>query len=609
MNLKNINYGLDLNKKGLIPGPNENEEAFFKRADYCLDLHNNITTLISSEIPEISDDISKTHEIVKEGSALTKSLYDIIPDWVPVFFSNYKLSFWQGGCAWIFQQKENLPTSAFFQLRQTFREKKIYLGLYDRTELVAHEQAHIGRMLFEEPKFEEILAYRSSKSHFRKFLGPLIQSSAESVMLVLLLLWVLFIDAINLVTNPEITTNLSFYSRLAVVGFLGYTFIRLCWRQYQFSCCFKNLCNALKNIKKAEAVIYRLTDKEIISFGKMSPDLIRAYAKDHHDFRWKIIDAAYFNKSSDQVHFEGFKFHNNPPTTYSVKKIFQWLLRRHKGKWPKHFNVIPSKPNSFEKDLKVTFVNHSTVLIQWNNLNILTDPIWSKNCNPFPFFGPWRVHEPGINFEDLPTIDLILLSHNHYDHLNLETLKKVRDKFHPTIVTGLMNLNYLYRNNIENVIELDWWQETSFKNDLEIIFVPSQHFSMRNPFNRNKTLWGGFVLKLKDEFIYFAGDTAYNTVFKEIHKRFGCPKLSLLPIGAFEPRWFMKENHMNPEDAVKAHLDLKSAKSIAIHHSTFQLADESFETPKEDLSRELDRQGIEREGFIILNPGESLAIK
>lgn len=285
---------LKYNQAGLIPGPQETLEDFSKRASYCVDLKNQIPHMLAEELPFAKDEIHSSQQFMQKGCEEAKEIYDINPSWVPLFFSNYQLSFWQGGCAWIFQKSEDSPTSAFFQLRKNFRSHQTYLGIYNRDELITHELSHVGRMKFEEPKFEEILAYRSSSSFFRRFFGPIIQSSAESMLFMLGLLFLIFSDIFAL--SYETSHHFSLIARLLVLGMILFGIIRVCYRQWQFRRCLHQLETTLNNSSMANAVIYRLRDHEIITFGKKSSDEIKQYAKEkiNHSLRWKVIVDAYF---------------------------------------------------------------------------------------------------------------------------------------------------------------------------------------------------------------------------------------------------------------------------------------------------------------------------
>ena len=270
------------------------------------------------------------------------------------------------------------------------------------------------------------------------------------------------------------------------------------------------------------------------------------------------------------------RFHNLENPDRSFTQVIKWLATRKRKKRPAYKEIIQGKKprHKVEKGLRITFINHSTVLIQWEGKNILTDPIYSKRASPFRYMGPKRLHAPGIPFEQLPHIDIVLLSHNHYDHMDLPTLEALRDRFNPLIITGLGNRAYLKKHHFLNVRELAWW-ETYKKGSLEFTFTPAEHFSARWPWDRNKTLWGGFFLRGETQSIYFAGDTGYGQFFKKIAEKLGPPDLALLPIGAFKPRWFMQPAHLSPQEARQAFKDLHAKVWIPIHFGTFNLADDS----------------------------------
>lgn len=308
-------------------------------------------------------------------------------------------------------------------------------------------------------------------------------------------------------------------------------------------------------------------------------------------------------------HYDGKRFLNQYPyrPNRTLKEVFQWLSNRTPPKWPKNIQVHPhTRPQQpVEGDVNALFVNHSTVLVQYSNLNVLTDPIWSKRCSPLNFLGPKRMASPGIHFENLPAIDLVLITHNHYDHLDLPTLKKLQKKHHPLFIVSQGNRKLLLARGLKNVIELDWWQTYSLDPSTKVTYVPGQHFSRRGIRDENRSLWGGYVIEKKDHYpIYFAGDTGMGTHFAAIRSHFGKMGLSFLPIGAFEPRWFMQYFHMNPEDAVMAHLILESSNSMGIHFGTFPMADESYEDPILQLKEALEKYNIPKERFVALKNGE-----
>ncbi len=276
---------LELNSQGIIPGPNETEEAFCKRAEYCLSLREQIGEKLKGELPFIENE-RPSDEFLQPALSETNQLFGSSPAWVPLFFSNYRLAPWHGGCAWIFQQSEETPTSAFLQLRRAFASSETYLGLYSRKELIAHELCHVGRMCFEEPRFEEILAYRTSPSLFRRWLGAIAQSSWETTAFFLILCLILAVDFFAV---PMLWLKL-----LPLILVLAALF-RLTKRQSEFSSCLARLEELLHDKSRALALIYRLTDREIVSFSKMAPDAIKATLEEKKGstLRWRLIERAY----------------------------------------------------------------------------------------------------------------------------------------------------------------------------------------------------------------------------------------------------------------------------------------------------------------------------
>jgi L-ascorbate metabolism protein UlaG (beta-lactamase superfamily) len=307
-------------------------------------------------------------------------------------------------------------------------------------------------------------------------------------------------------------------------------------------------------------------------------------------------------------HFDGKKFIN--PTGIKAKglpDVLKWAFNRKRGPWSAkgNFTYGPKPVERVRDGVTITFVNHSTFLIQTNGLNILTDPVWSERTSPFTFMGPKRNRPAGIKLEDLPPIDVILLSHNHYDHLDIATLKKIYSRHKPKIITPLGVKAFLQKLNIMGTGDLDWWQELKLNDDITIQATPAQHFSGRGTFDRDATLWCGYVIRRKDGNIYFAGDTGYNEkTFKEIGERCAPINIALIPIGAYKPEWFMSPIHCSPQEAVKIHLDVKSQQSIATHFGTFPLADDGGEEPINDLHEALKANGISSEEFIVLKEGE-----
>ena len=294
-------------------------------------------------------------------------------------------------------------------------------------------------------------------------------------------------------------------------------------------------------------------------------------------------------------HFDGRRFRNPRAALQSGGAFLKWQLNRQRGTW-RNIDVPPGPRPPVqvgEGGLRVTFINHSTTLIQLDGINILTDPVWSERVSPVGFAGPRRHVPPGIRFEELPPIDIVLVSHNHYDHLDVNTLKRLRDC---RIITPLGNAALLRRHGIA-ATELDWWES-----DGNITAVPAQHFSARGLTDRDRNLWSGFVIGSRFGNVYFAGDTGWGAHFKEIALRHDPIRLALLPIGAYLPRWFMRHAHINPSEAVDAHHALRAQTSVAIHFGTFELGDDGQEEPVWDLKEAIKGKGNPR--FWILQQGE-----
>ena len=264
-------------------------------------------------------------------------------------------------------------------------------------------------------------------------------------------------------------------------------------------------------------------------------------------------------------------------------------------------------PRAQDELLTVTWVGHSTFLIQIGGVNLLTDPMWSDRASPIPGVGPKRRVSPGIRFADLPPIDLVLLSHDHYDHLDDLTVCRL-EATNPgarwLVPLGLTQ--FLRRRGVHEITELDWWQETTH-GALTIGCTPAQHFSGRTPWQRNRTLWCGWSVHTPARRLFFAGDTGYHPEFATIAGRFGPFDLALLPIGAYDPRWFMRPVHMNPEDAVQAALDLGSPRIIPMHWGTFKLTDEPLDEPPQRAKHTWLASGLAPEQFHQMMHGETLA--
>lgn len=280
----------ELNREGLIPGPNETEQEYLERVQYCLHLKKNFKERVDLEFQE-----QVMEPVPSQGLELANKLYGIAPSWIPLFYSNYRLPFWQGGCAWIFQQTENSPTSAFFQLRQAFRTSETYLKIYHRNELISHELSHIGRMTFDEPRYEELLAYRTSKSPFRKYWGPLFTTPAQSGLFALALLLILMGDFLTLFFQPELYFPIQWLKAIPIVA-LGVLGVSLVLRQRNFTECLTRLQSITS---EPEKLAYRLSDREIDLFAKIDTGKIKEYIAQQADFRWLFNRNLYDLPSKD----------------------------------------------------------------------------------------------------------------------------------------------------------------------------------------------------------------------------------------------------------------------------------------------------------------------
>ena len=307
----------------------------------------------------------------------------------------------------------------------------------------------------------------------------------------------------------------------------------------------------------------------------------------------------------------GKRFYNiEPVKNHNAWDMIKWSLTRKRAKWPEWVELEPgdNPPKRVEKGIWYTFVNHDTVLIQADGMNILTDPIWSMRAGIYSWLGPKRVVPPGIAFEQLPPIDIVLISHNHYDHMDIPTLKRLVKRDNPLILTGLGNKSTLLNGGISHVRELDWWQSFS-KGNIEIFFAPARHFSRRGVSDYNMSLWGSFVIKSPSGIIYFIGDTGYGSFVKEIHKRFGPVDLAFIPIGAYEPAWMMQTVHLTPEEAWQVHEELESRLSVGIHFGTFQLTDEGIDEPAERIGKVVSQNGKSSGEFVVPAFGKNVKVK
>jgi L-ascorbate metabolism protein UlaG (beta-lactamase superfamily) len=304
------------------------------------------------------------------------------------------------------------------------------------------------------------------------------------------------------------------------------------------------------------------------------------------------------------------------PKRGSSVRIWGWLFGSEWPEWPELKDPSYGPPPAVrvpKGTLQITPVGHATFLIQMDGLNILVDPIWSDRCSPVSWIGPKRHMKPGLRFEDLPPIDIVLVSHNHYDHLDLPTLKKLAERGTPRALVPLGNLDLVRESGIPDVEEFDWWQSARLSSDVTVTLVPAQHFSCRTLWDRNRTLWGGFVVSGPSGNVFYSGDTGYGPHFREIARRFSPIAVALIPISPFrtqpanealnDPN---RSVHMGPTEAVQAHLDLGAQVSIAAHFRVFQLGSDGFDDAVYGLATSLKKRHLKPEAFIALSPGRSL---
>lgn len=301
-------------------------------------------------------------------------------------------------------------------------------------------------------------------------------------------------------------------------------------------------------------------------------------------------------------HCDGERFFNPyGPTGRDLGDVFRFMRSRTPTAWPASVPLAPQPAPPGRVDpghAAITFIGHSTFLIRTASTVLITDPVFTSHAGPFGRLGPRRVRPPAIALRDLPRVDVVLLSHNHYDHLQPSSLSAI-----PAAVVTAVGVG----RHVPNATELDWWQQTQI-GAATITAVPAQHFSARTPWDRNQTLWCGFIVQVDGVTIYFAGDSGYSPQFAEIGRRFPAIDVALIPIGAYEPRWFMTPMHMNPDEAVRAHLDVRPRLSIGMHFGTFQLTDEGIDEPLRALERARVDHGVAPGAFRVLAFGETTIV-
>ena len=314
-------------------------------------------------------------------------------------------------------------------------------------------------------------------------------------------------------------------------------------------------------------------------------------------------------------HFDGIRFFDRfGAQPRSRRDLFAWFLDRHwrgiKSKWPK-WAPSPYADRPPERvegaGWRISYVGHASWLIQTAGLNLLLDPVWSQRASPFRLIGPKRVNDPGVAFADLPPIDVVLVSHGHYDHLDVATLSRLAAAHRARIITPLGNDTIMRQHDPAIAAQAyDWDDRVEIGAGMAVTPVPTSHWSARNLSDRNMSLWASFVIELPGGRLYFVADSGYGDgrYFRRARERHGPFRLAILPIGAYEPRWFMRDQHMNPAEAVQALSDCGAEMALAHHYGTFQLTDETIDAPPLALADALKAAGILPERFLALRPGQ-----
>jgi L-ascorbate metabolism protein UlaG (beta-lactamase superfamily) len=328
-----------------------------------------------------------------------------------------------------------------------------------------------------------------------------------------------------------------------------------------------------------------------------------------------FLDRLYYEGPKSD-HFDGRRFFNpdeqrRPATRSSPARFFnRWATGEGRAKWPERVDVRPTRPPARVQgnEMLVTWIGHASVLVQTRGLNILTDPLWSERASPFSFIGPKRVRAPGVRLEDLPEIDLVMVSHNHYDHMDLPTLKRLWARDRPLIVTSLGNDTILRGKGIE-AVALDWGGTRSLGKEAAVTVERVHHWGSRWGTDRNRALWSGFTVRLPGGNLFFAGDTGFGDgSWANEAARHGPYRLAIIPVGAYLPRDVMRGNHMDPEEAVEVFRRLGARQALGVHWGTFQLTFEGMDDPPRRLRAALARRGIAAERFVTTEVGQSFRV-
>lgn len=308
--------------------------------------------------------------------------------------------------------------------------------------------------------------------------------------------------------------------------------------------------------------------------------------------------------------FDGVMFSDGRTVTKGLADVLRWQTsKREREAFPVQYPAPPQdKPPASVDGVRIVHLGHASFLYQVAGLNLLIDPVYSQRASPFTFIGPRRVNEPGIAFDDLPRIDAVLITHNHYDHLDIETLARLHERDAPRMIMPLGNDTIVKARIPEARTEAhDWAARVALSDAVSLTLVPSYHWSARGAFDRRMALWCSYVIEAAETKIFHVGDTGYHdgSLYERLGNEHGPFQLAVLPIGAYEPRWFMSDNHMNPDEAVKVMLALKAEQAIGHHWGTFQLTDEGIERPPAALTAALTEAGLPEARFRPMRPGLS----
>ncbi|MGL5362745.1 MAG: MBL fold metallo-hydrolase [Bosea sp. (in: a-proteobacteria)] len=308
------------------------------------------------------------------------------------------------------------------------------------------------------------------------------------------------------------------------------------------------------------------------------------------------------------ANFNGVRFTDGRPVTKGFREFLQWQWQGGREAWPDSF-AAPAQdvPPASVSGLRVVHLGHASFLIQTGGLNLLIDPVFSERASPFQFAGPKRVNAPGVAFDKLPKIDAVLITHNHYDHLDLNTLERIEARDKPLMILPLGN-DAIVRERLPGarLQGHDWGAEIALSDNVKVTLVASYHWSARGALDRRMALWASFVISTPAGKVYHIGDTGFHdgAIFRQHGEQHGPFKLAILPIGAYEPRWFMADNHMNPDEAVEVMLALKAEQAIGHHWGTFQLTNEGIEKPRLALAAAVAAKGLSAERFTASQPGQ-----